>query len=57
LEHFPVTRFADLQSILFQVVMALSIAEEACEFEHRDLHWGNILVAREQEGKLQYRFR
>jgi serine/threonine-protein kinase haspin len=24
--------------------MALAAAEEACEFEHRDLHWGNLML-------------
>ena len=26
--------------------MALAVAEEACGFEHRDLHWGNLLLQR-----------
>ena len=29
--------------------MSLAVAEEACEFEHRDLHWGNVLLSREAE--------
>ena len=29
-----------------QTAMALAVAEEACGFEHRDLHWGNLLLQR-----------
>lgn len=27
----------------------MAVAEEACQFEHRDLHWGNLLIRRSEE--------
>lgn len=28
-----------------QVALALAVAEEALAFEHRDLHWGNVMLS------------
>ncbi|PIN10470.1 Non-specific serine/threonine protein kinase [Handroanthus impetiginosus] len=42
LDKFVTQNFDEARSLL-----ALAIAEAAYEFEHRDLHWGNILLRRE----------
>ncbi|KAG0500942.1 hypothetical protein HPP92_001014 [Vanilla planifolia] len=46
LENFILQNFDEARSLLLQVTAALAVAESACEFEHRDLHWGNILLLR-----------
>ncbi len=47
LESFKPRNFDEVKSILLQVALTLAVAENACQFEHRDLHWGNVLVKRE----------
>ncbi len=32
-----------------QTALAVAVAEEACQFEHRDLHWGNLLIRRSEQ--------
>ncbi|KAI3946822.1 hypothetical protein MKW98_003385 [Papaver atlanticum] len=44
LESFVLSDFEEAQSLLVQVAASLAVAEAAYEFEHRDLHWGNILL-------------
>ncbi|GAQ81799.1 haspin family Serine/threonine kinase [Klebsormidium nitens] len=55
LEHFTLRTYAEAVSLLLQVVASLAVAEQACKFEHRDMHWGNILLAR--RGQAEARFR
>ncbi|DBA71502.1 TPA: hypothetical protein ACH3X2_011289 [Trebouxia sp. C0005] len=57
LERFELRSFEESQSILLQTALSLAIAEEACEFEHRDLHWGNLLVHRDSNKTISCRLR
>lgn len=50
LERFKVNTFDEARSIIMQTAMALAVAEAACRFEHRDLHWGNLLITRAGDG-------
>lgn len=39
LEHFVLRTYGEAVSLLLQVVASLAAAEQACKFEHRDMHW------------------
>lgn len=43
--------------LVMQITLTLAIAEEALEFEHRDLHWGNVLVQPASSTVLNVRLR
>jgi serine/threonine-protein kinase haspin len=43
--------------VLTQVVFTLAVAEEAVEFEHRDLHWGNVMVRPAEYRTVAFRLR
>lgn len=47
--------FDEALSILRQVTLALAIAEETLQFEHRDMHRGNVLVKRTKEEFIYFR--
>ncbi|CAD5118190.1 DgyrCDS6915 [Dimorphilus gyrociliatus] len=44
-------------AIFEQTVLSLAVAEDRLEFEHRDLHWGNVLVREERKKNLQFRLK
>ncbi|XP_065851970.1 serine/threonine-protein kinase haspin homolog [Euphorbia lathyris] len=54
LESFVLMNFDEARSLLVQVTAALAVAEAAFEFEHRDLHWGNILLSRNESATVQF---
>ncbi|XP_050678781.1 uncharacterized protein LOC126975040 isoform X1 [Leptidea sinapis] len=45
LESYQFNNAEQAYALFKQVAFGLAIAEEACQFEHRDLHWGNVLIA------------
>ncbi|XP_074046619.1 serine/threonine-protein kinase haspin [Macrotis lagotis] len=56
LEHMrkQLSSVATAKSLLHQVTAALAVAEAALRFEHRDLHWGNVLVKKTSAKELGY---
>ncbi|XP_060651537.1 serine/threonine-protein kinase haspin homolog [Drosophila nasuta] len=39
---------------LQQIIFTLAVGEEAFQFEHRDLHWGNILIEETNKKHIDY---
>ncbi|XP_064474296.1 serine/threonine-protein kinase haspin-like isoform X2 [Ornithodoros turicata] len=56
LENWKINRAQQAQSIFLQVACTLAAGEGALEFEHRDLHLGNILISKTSHKKKQYQF-
>ncbi|XP_034943831.1 uncharacterized protein [Chelonus insularis] len=38
-----------------QTALTLAVGERSLEFEHRDMHWGNILISRTKEKEVSYK--
>lgn len=49
LESFEFGALSEAWSVLHQTALGLAVAENALEFEHRDLHWGNVLICRTED--------
>ncbi|XP_028403274.1 serine/threonine-protein kinase haspin-like [Dendronephthya gigantea] len=55
LERFEFKSFQEALSVLQQVALSLSVAEKSLTFEHRDLHWGNVLIKRTKCKTVHYK--
>ena len=49
LESFEFNSQSEAWSVLHQTALGLAVAENALEFEHRDLHWGNVLICKTED--------
>lgn len=54
LESFEFVNCKQAVSIVLQVAFSLAAAEASLQFEHRDLHWGNVLIKETEEQDLEY---
>ncbi|KAL3077546.1 hypothetical protein niasHS_012252 [Heterodera schachtii] len=58
LEAYTIKNGRECYSIFHQIALSLAIAEDVLEFEHRDLHAGNILVEQcPANEKIRYMYR
>uniref|UniRef100_A0A1B0AFK1 non-specific serine/threonine protein kinase n=1 Tax=Glossina pallidipes TaxID=7398 RepID=A0A1B0AFK1_GLOPL len=55
LESFTFRNAEQSYFALQQIILTLAVAEEAYQFEHRDLHWGNVLVLNTEEKYISYK--
>ncbi|KAI5633420.1 haspin like kinase domain-containing protein [Phthorimaea operculella] len=45
LESYQFNSADQAHALFLQVAFGLAVGEESFQFEHRDLHWGNVLIA------------
>ena len=54
---FQFINYTESLSVLKQVIISMAVAECALKFEHRDLHWGNVLVKRYDDTMEDHTYR
>lgn len=52
LEHTELRNWEEAEDVFWQVAKALARGEKEREFEHRDLHWGNVVIKRRMEEEV-----
>ncbi|KAK2577611.1 hypothetical protein KPH14_005219 [Odynerus spinipes] len=55
LESFEFHTAFEAHTLFIQIALALAVAEKSFKFEHRDLHWGNILISYTDEQYIYYK--
>lgn len=45
LESYQFNSAEQAYALFYQIAFGLAVGEEAYQFEHRDLHWGNVLIS------------
>ncbi|CAO1394738.1 unnamed protein product [Diamesa tonsa] len=55
LEAFTFDNAHQSNSAFLQTALTLAVAERKLQFEHRDLHWGNILLSQTDEKFIEFR--
>ncbi|XP_063700035.1 uncharacterized protein LOC134830465 [Culicoides brevitarsis] len=56
LEAFQFDNAQQSHSAFLQVAITLAIAEKRLEFEHRDLHWGNVLLSHTEATHVTFKY-
>nr|XP_041633366.1 serine/threonine-protein kinase haspin homolog isoform X3 [Drosophila kikkawai]XP_041633367.1 serine/threonine-protein kinase haspin homolog isoform X3 [Drosophila kikkawai] len=57
MSNFTFTNAAQSYFMLQQIILTLAIGEEECQFEHRDLHWGNVLIKDTDKKDIYFKFK
>ncbi|XP_066953378.1 uncharacterized protein [Macrobrachium rosenbergii] len=55
LEGFVFNNAGQAHAIFLQIAYTLAVAEQELEFEHRDLHWGNVLIATTTKNYVEFK--
>ncbi|CAG0914650.1 unnamed protein product [Notodromas monacha] len=54
LESYTLKHASQGVAVLLQVAVALAVGESAVRFEHRDLHWGNVLLKFTEKAEAEF---